>query len=355
MVLICHGFAMIQGPLGFFPSEFWRAITVKGSLGVQLFFGISGFLICSRLLDEEKNGGTINLKSFYIRRAFRILPPYLVNLIAIWFLASASLIAMTEREWWSSLFFVRNYVPIEIDTGWYTGHFWSLMVEEHFYLVAPTLLLLIPTSRRLTLFLGICAAISLWRTFEIRNQIFASFLEPNQIFTGRSDIAIDSLFWGAVGALAVRRYESRIISLIRGNWVTPALISVFVVTEMIRLPQGGLIQGLLVVSILVSTILNPNTPIGKFLEIGWLRWIGRMSYSLYIWNNLFLIPDSIIPIAPLSYLQYPPINFVCVFAVATVSYYFIEKPMIALGRRLADRGAKRGATNAEPFSNSKAA
>ncbi|MEQ1877297.1 MAG: acyltransferase [Bdellovibrionia bacterium] len=345
MVLVCHGFAMIQGPSGYFPNEFWRAITVKGSLGVQLFFGISGFLICSRLLDEETGGGRIGLKGFYVRRIFRILPPYAVNLIAIWLLAASSLIAMTPREWWASVFFVRNYVPIGLNEGWYTGHFWSLMVEEHFYLLAPGLLVLVPKTRRLGFFLGICAAISLWRTFDFRTQWSSMFLGPGQTFTGRSDVTIDTLFWGAAGALAVREYREFFVRLAHRAWLTPALISAVILTETVRVPQGGFVQGFLIVSILLSTLLHPQTLVSRALEAGWLRWIGRLSYSLYIWNNLFLIPDHIRPVAPLSYLQYPPVNIICVFAVATLSYYFVEKPMISLGRKLASRWRSKPLTS----------
>src|SRR5262249_8893736 len=119
-------------PLGPYPSYEALKVIQVGHRGVDVFFAVSGFLICSRLIREREKSGRTDLKAFYVRRAFRILPPFLVYLGVIAVLAAAGLIAVEGREFVASLLFVRNYIGPETGHGWYTGHLWSLSVEEHY-------------------------------------------------------------------------------------------------------------------------------------------------------------------------------------------------------------------------------
>src|SRR5438477_8743290 len=82
-VMIAHGTDALFNTGGLYPSVRWYGLTRYGALGVDIFFGISGFLICTRLLQEHQKHGRINLKNFYLRRAFRILPPYLTYLTVL--------------------------------------------------------------------------------------------------------------------------------------------------------------------------------------------------------------------------------------------------------------------------------
>jgi peptidoglycan/LPS O-acetylase OafA/YrhL len=126
------------------------AISRVGPDGVSLFFAISGFLICSRLLEEEDVAGKVGLGGFYIRRACRILPAALAYLAVVGLLGITRLILVSPWEWWSSVLFFRNYLsPDLISRGWggYTIHYWSLAVEEHFYILWPGLLVLAGRGR----------------------------------------------------------------------------------------------------------------------------------------------------------------------------------------------------------------
>jgi peptidoglycan/LPS O-acetylase OafA/YrhL len=96
-------------PLRNFPR--FTAFAHTGPNGVSLFFAISGFLICSRLLEEHQAFGRISLRGFYVRRACRILPPALLYLFALAILATLGLIVVSSAELWSSLLFFRNYLP----------------------------------------------------------------------------------------------------------------------------------------------------------------------------------------------------------------------------------------------------
>ncbi len=125
------------------PGGALQQISPYGAMGVHLFFAISGFLITNRLL-EDRSG----LRAFYVRRAFRILPAaflYLAVLFALGFVGGW--IPLNAGQLWASAFFYRNYYVLPADQGWYTGHYWSLSVEEHFYLLWPALLLWLGTRR----------------------------------------------------------------------------------------------------------------------------------------------------------------------------------------------------------------
>src|SRR5260370_12733312 len=124
---------------GFYATEdaYSQSATRYGAFGVDIFFGLSGLLITKLLLEEWHGAGAFQLPQFYIRRVFRILPPYLVFLAVVTAFGWWS----TKLEFTSSLFFFRNYLPHRL-AGPYTGHLWSLAVEEHFYLIWPGLLAL---------------------------------------------------------------------------------------------------------------------------------------------------------------------------------------------------------------------
>src|ERR1700750_223135 len=143
-VILCHESVLNFGPF----STKW--LHDYGDRGVDVFFSISGILICSRLLDEERKNGFISLRSFYLRRIFRILPAALVYLFIVLILGFAGYLIVQKTEIFAAMFFYRNYTRllgrINISDAVFTGHFWSLSIEEHFYLLLPGLLLL--TKRR---------------------------------------------------------------------------------------------------------------------------------------------------------------------------------------------------------------
>jgi peptidoglycan/LPS O-acetylase OafA/YrhL len=91
-------------------------------------------------------------------------------------------------------------------------------------------------------------------------------------------------------------------------------------------PSGRTIQSTLMPCLIVATILNPHTWLGRLLEGPVIRWIGRLSYSLYIWQQLFTVQRM---------LPWYSLQLVALFGVAALSFYGIEKPMIRLGYRLA--------------------
>jgi peptidoglycan/LPS O-acetylase OafA/YrhL len=313
-VLICHGVTSAFRPAGQYPNGKLAALAALGSIGVPIFFGISGFLITSRFIDELARAGRISLRDFYIRRAWRILPASLSYLLTIFVLQCAGLLHVEPRSWLASLFFFKNLVP---DHTWYLSHFWSLSLEEQFYLLWP-LMLVVGAIKR-----GLVVAISLALIAIIFREVFMT--EP---------IPVDGLFAGCAFAFlkAVPRTK-----LLCERWLgLPAwlLILGIVCGGMVhKIPFAGWWMSSLLAALVAGTVMRPLTWVGRVLEHPVLRWVGRMSYSLYLWQELFCLMtfDS----RPFGVLQEFPLNIAASFCIAVPSFYFIEKPLIRIGRRLA--------------------
>jgi peptidoglycan/LPS O-acetylase OafA/YrhL len=96
-------------------------------------------------------------------------------------------------------------------------------------------------------------------------------------------------------------------------------------------------EAFLVPLILVGTVLNPTMLFGRILETSPMRWVGRISYSLYIWQQLFMVDWKVPRPLPFGRIQEFPLNIVAVFVCATASYYLLERPLVALGHSLSAR------------------
>lgn len=322
MVLCCH----ISLPWNWF-SE-WHDY---GKLGVDLFFGISGLLITSRLISERKIAGQISLKHFYLRRAFRILPAAFAYLIVICLLTVLGVFRVHPLDLLAGVFFFANYVHPTLPYFWYVGHFWSLSVEEHFYILWPGSLRL--AGLRFGLFLsgGLAMAFAAWRTLDSHfHWISASWLLGN---SARTDYRADALLWGCAAAFALQSpaIKNLLSRLLPKFWpviavLAIAALSVFRPTAYIPL------VALMVPTLMVYTLLYPQRLMGKVLETAVLRQIGRWSYSLYLWQQLFLTNHEWLP-KP-SILQMFPLNVALTFLCAYLSFRFIERPCIAIGNRI---------------------
>jgi len=304
--------------------------TRYGTWGVPVFFALSGLLITKLLLEEFDRSGRISLRSFYIRRAFRILPPatvFVLSLAALGVLAS-------RTEMAGALLFFRNYVPDSLG-GLYTSHFWSLAVEEHFYLIWPGLLVLIGVRRGLPAAAAISVALALWMSADFHYHIYAR-LFPNANFQYRTDLRLDGLFCGCSMAFLLNRPASREWLRRYYSWWIWGLSAAAIVYCLKFEPYLAVFWiSILIPCLMVGTTLHPDWAVSRFLDLAVVKWVGRISYSLYIWQQLFLVPSW----EPKRFaaLQHWPVNLLVVFVCATVSYYIVEKPMIRLGHKLAGR------------------
>jgi peptidoglycan/LPS O-acetylase OafA/YrhL len=333
LVLLCHGADAMQDTMGRWSrplTAFWKD---HGLVGVRIFFAISGFLITSRLLDEMRQARPGILRRFYIRRAFRILPPALAYLLVLGVLGVAGLVDVRFRGWWASLLFMGNYIG---GSSWYTGHFWSLAVEEHFYLLWPWLLVLCGMRGGARLATGIALAVVLWRAICFHFQ-----WGLGEKFYGRTDIQLDGLLWGAVAACCYTHVAGRgwLSSLL--PWpVGLILIIALGVSFAIRLQGWKANQALYAIQafamplMLLATVLRPGSVLSWILESPPLTWLGRISYSVYLWQELFFAwNDARAP--HLFWLQRWPLNLAAALGCALLSYHLLERPFIRLGSRLA--------------------
>ena len=311
-----------------------------GLIGVQLFFGLSGFLITSKLLEEEARLGRISLSAFYIRRSFRILPAALFFLSVAALLAMAGVLDISTGRWLSTVFFAANYSWAE--HSWYLGHFWSLAVEEHFYFLWPAAFLFLRASHlRLALVVFLALAIALWRALDFKFQLTGA---SPAVFWGRTDIQADGILWGVSIALLYAEpvWKERLGQLFAAatNW--PLFCLLLLVLE--GLPEVNwklsflliTVKAILMPLLILGTVIQSSRLPGRILETAAFRWLGRLSYSLYLWQQLFLVwaEDRV---AGLAGLQIFPLNLLAVFACATLSMLLIETPLIALGHRIAKR------------------
>ena len=315
-----------------------QALANLGEVGVELFFAISGLLICSRLLDEESRLGRISVKGFYTRRFFRILPAAIFYLLVVAILAMFHVIPLFPLDWFGALLFFRNYAMLfeylhhsPLALHWYTGHFWSLSMEEHFYLVLPGVLVIF-RGLRLWVLAGLAAAVAIWRSF------LAHILHRQYEFNFRTDTHVDALLIPAMIALALYPLmRSQAARRYIPAWSFPLWIAIEIGLLTTRVPFFFTLQALVIPLLILSTVLHPNTMQGRILETRPLRWIGWISYSLYLWQQLFLGVNFVGSPRGLAVLRKPPINLVALLVCATCSYYVIEKPFIRLGHKLAPR------------------
>jgi peptidoglycan/LPS O-acetylase OafA/YrhL len=127
LVIGAHSIPMLNNS-GTLLGHYLSSIFVHAGLGVDIFFALSGYLICKLLLDEKKFHKKINIKSFYIRRAFRIISPTLLYLLVLILIKLGGFRPDINYFYMgSTILFFRNYVS---SGTWYTAHFWSLAVEE---------------------------------------------------------------------------------------------------------------------------------------------------------------------------------------------------------------------------------
>ena len=307
-----------------------------GEVGVELFFAISGLLICSRLLDEESRSGRINVKGFYTRRFFRILPAAIFYLLVVAILAVFHVIPLFPLDWFGALLFFRNYAMLfeylhhsPLALHWYTGHFWSLSMEEHFYLVLPGVLVIF-RGLRLWVLAGLAGAVAIWRS------ILAHILHRQYQFNFRTDTHVDALLIPAMIALALYPFmRNQAARRYIPAWSFPLLIAIEIGLLTTRVPFFFTLQALIIPLLILSTVLHPNTMQGRILETRPLRWIGWISYSLYLWQQLFFGVNFVGSPRGLAVVRKSPINLVALLVCATFSYYVIEKPFVRLGHKLA--------------------
>jgi peptidoglycan/LPS O-acetylase OafA/YrhL len=320
---------------------------VPGAFGVTVFFFLSGYLITTLMRSEVDTTGRVHLKNFYLRRALRILPPFYIVLVAatalaaVGFLHSGDLQPMAVA---SQILHFSNYWIAEHGWGGIakgTGVYWSLAVEEHFYLVFPAVFLLLSrlrlTGRQKALgFWSVCALVLVWRCVLV----FLLHADVERLSLC-SDTRVDSIAFGC--ALAVwhnpvvdgpaRRPESPLW----GRLLLPGAVGLLLVTFLVRGPVFRetfryTLQGIALTPIFVMAVRHPRWHVFRLLNWRPMRFVGTVSYTLYLVHHVAL--QAVAQHSSLGGVVNALVALLVSLAVAWAMHVVVEKPCARLRRRL---------------------
>jgi peptidoglycan/LPS O-acetylase OafA/YrhL len=311
-----------------FPVKYTKLVE-GGDVGVTVFFVISGFLITYLLLNEKLRHGNISLKNFYLRRAIRILPAVFLYLL---FMVIWSKIEPTEINL-SDLIPVFTFTENFHGHPWLVLHFWSLSVEEQFYIFWPCILLLF--NKHLITILGVLIAYScLVRVLDYK---FPAF---NIITLGSFFENSDAIFIGCIaGIFFVKNpdiFKHKIFSSYILQIIALITIIIFVYCHhagkfgKIALPFGNIIISVSILLIILSYIHPSNNIIFKFLNSKPMVHIGVLSYSIYIWQEFFNVSTFKV------WWRTFPYSILVAYLAGLIAYYLWEKQFLKLKRFVND-------------------
>ena len=328
-----------------------QGLAVPGDLGVLAFFVLSGFLITWLLLKEHQKYGDISLKLFYLRRALRIFPAFYLYWLAVVGLLLLFGKNLQRPQAWASFFYMTNYYQAlhgHVSSGF--SHTWSLAVEEQFYLLWPLgLLVLLRRKADLTRWLmGSIAAFWIWRA------VLEFAIQVQEVWVYEAfDARADHLLMGCLLAVVLR--EQRAPGLFRRLCAHPALpvvtLGVLVAEVAIGQRMGGygarsfefILQPLLVAALIVQWMAFAVHPGWRWLNWGWLVYLGKISYSTYLYQQI--VPAAMKPVFN-QWPMAPPIvlTLPVIVAAASASYFLVEKPFLKLKDRFGSRQTTAGGT-----------
>jgi peptidoglycan/LPS O-acetylase OafA/YrhL len=280
-------------------------------LGVKVFFVISGYLITTLLIKEHSRTSTISLGDFYVRRAYRILPA------AMAFMLTVFVLYWSQLRWYhiaAAVVYLANFDPLR---PWFLGHLWSLSVEEQFYFLWPSVLRRWYQHR-----IKILAAVVLFAPIY---RLVCYALKLQQAAVETFPAVADSLAAGCLLAILAPR-----IPKIK-PWLGVLMLFPIVlvpmyppVTRMHTVVLLFFLWPLMLLSIAGVLVHVVQTPY-RLLNLGPVVWLGKISYSLYLWQQLFAANPHARP------------WYFLLFAVglACLSYYLVEQPMLRLRERRA--------------------
>lgn len=318
-----------------------------GLLGVTIFFVLSGYLITNLLLIEWEQTRRIDLKNFWIRRARRLLPSMLTMLLIVtaWItLFDQAFLGKLKDDFLAALLYVSNWWYIFHDVSYFESmgvpsvltHFWSLAIEEQFYVIWPLFIFLalsVKLKRKplviITMIIATASALAMGIMYEPGT-------DPSRVYYG-TDTRAFSLLIGAILAFLwpSHKLSTKVPKQLRLSMDLIGIISLITLLFMIHtsnqysgfLYLGGMFFASILTALLVAVIVHPSSALSKWLSIKPLRWIGVRSYGIYLWHYPIILLTN-----PLVDTEGPSITRIIfqltlTFVIAGLSYKYIENPI----------------------------
>ncbi|OQP66891.1 hypothetical protein A3860_00540 [Niastella vici] len=325
--------------------------TKCGTIGVNLFFVLSGFLLGEILLEQKATpvAKEIIIKNFFIRRSLRIFPLYFVVIILYSVFFTSGQIFLWNATYTTNILECINInrVPLEFQ------HIWSLCVEEQFYLIFPFIIVFVPKEFFLKIFIGAIVIAFAWRFISINSSVFESY--PNKWSSRFPLSAFDALFGGALLAyFKVHHYikTSKFFSL---KIVPVLLFSLIAITIFLTVQQEAFWTDLFlrlvctfigIITIGYAIIIGYSGHVKRFLEHPAIAFMGKISYGIYLFHpfvqeiyfQYFPIKklEELCKLVPkLQYNMYLPhfvILFVFTILISVISFFLFEKRFLKLKR-----------------------
>jgi peptidoglycan/LPS O-acetylase OafA/YrhL len=312
--------------------------------GVSTFFVISGFLITSLLLKELAGTHKISLKRFYVRRAFRIFPPFYLYLGIIFALVLFGVFQTPLRAFFFAAIYASNYYLGP--GGGFLGlqHIWSLCVEEQFYLLWPAALLLL--RRRKAVYL---AGALILLSPPSRVITYLLLAPQNRAAVDRMfHSSIDTIMFGCLLALLWDNDRfNRLVLPWTNAWASATAVCFLVLIDPLLDMRfrgnysqlvGMTLEGISICVITLYVVRRPATLPGRILNTPVLRHVGVISYSLYLWQNILSATAA----------RYFPLSLMAILCCAELSYWLGERPSLRLRDRLWKRTSLDAAGTTSP-------
>jgi peptidoglycan/LPS O-acetylase OafA/YrhL len=323
-------------------SHFVASDLFPGGFGVLIFFVVSGFLITRLLFAELKSRRAVSLPNFYLRRFFRLYP-----VIVAYTLAVLVLFAATRKriDWWeplSALFYFANYFYAHAMAVGSARHlmpfsiFWSLSIEEHFYILFPVLFVVLKgrPGRMAVAMTAIIAAC-------IFARLAVAYARPDLLTTHwfyYTELRLDSIAFGVLLASLCessngRQLVKRMLKPEAVLGATAILLACFLLrNDWFRETLRYSLQGGCVVVLLAAVLFSPRYRLAQIVLNSFaMSWIGVLSYSLYLWH--FFADSLVEDFARVPHATQAIIGFALSFALAIPSYLLLERPLARLRHR----------------------
>lgn len=299
----------------------------SANLGVRVFFVISGFLITSLLLKERSRPGGISLRLFYIRRALRILPAFFLFIGCVAFLSLFGITRIPAWSWLYVLTYTVNFAPFP-PFPWVLIHLWSLSVEEQFYLLWP--LVMKVAKLRTSIVVAVIAVFAGPATHALEKLGGFTLQGYGPFPFACCSIAMGSLL--AIWAPEARSFivSSKLLSSGRSLVFALSLIALAGVILNHSAAQGDalqIVQNALLTFSVAWLVFIPTGWAGRALNSAPFVVVGKLSYSVYLWQELFLYKGSGKGILVLA------LAYALTFAAASVSYWGLEVRFLGLRKK----------------------